>query len=246
MKMTTRVGGALGALVMMGSPVLADGWHRAASPGLATSCCETNWSGVYAGIAVGYSIATTEITDNVIDYTIPNAFYTIDEASSHDVTGTLTLGYDHQVMPGVVLGVFGDYTFGELNSTVSLGYPGGYNLSLEYDNTWAVGGRVGFAQSCCTMWFVTAGYTSTDIDLEGLNDQLDGYFFGGGVEQALHGGFSLKLEYRYANYGDTRLLEVDQGCCYESIDADSEMHSIRLGINYKFGRREQAAYEPMK
>ena len=54
---------------------------------------------------------------------------------------------------------------------------------------------------------------------------LNGFFVGGGVEQALDRTFSVKLEYRYSNYED-----VKSG----PITMTNDVHSARLGANLRF------------
>ena len=183
--------------------------------GPAPTCCEANWSGLYVGAAVGYSIATHELTQSgsAIDL------------SGEGFQGAVTLGLDRQVSPNVVVGVFADYAFGKLEGDI-----GGARLNIE--NQWAIGARIGLVRSCCTMWYVGAGYTQADWDISGsglsISETLRGYFVALGVEQSLHNNLSLKLEYRYSNYDDF----TPTGLGTANFDVDT--HAVRLGVNWKF------------
>src|SRR5690606_25382873 len=104
--------------------------------------------------------------------------------------GTLTVGYDRQVRHNWVIGVFGDYSLGELETDVSVsGAVGpletiGINAGIaEISDSWALGARVGYLHSCCTMWYLAAGYAQADLDFLEISKTMDGWFIGGGVEQ---------------------------------------------------------------
>lgn len=208
-----------------------------------------HWTGFYAGASIGYGFADTDFT-----HTFDNGAVTAvtqSGISGDGVTGTLAIGYDVNFSSNIVAGVFADYTFGELDGSgvYALNVVAPYNI--EYDDTWAIGGRVGLARPGGTLWYLTAGYTETDFTLSDpfgtLKRDLSGYFLGGGVEQSLnHHGLFLKLEYRYSDYGSERVFDQAAGCCSESYDIDTDIHAVRLGISYKFGHREPAPAMPLK
>lgn len=213
-----------------------------------SSCCNANWSGPYISGSVGYGLGTSEIDHDTSTGEQSNSQN--DDISSQSAIGAVGIGYDRQ-MSGVVLGVFADYTFGELDGSGTLTAPGYIEpYKINFDNTFAVGARLGFSQSCCTLLYVTAGYTGTEMDFAGSFEQdLDGYFVGGGIEQKLRDGFSLKMEYRYADYsGETVFNGTNPTCgdvsCSQRIDADTDIHSIRVGLAYKLEREETHA--PLK
>src|SRR5690606_20868990 len=97
------------------------------------------------------------------------------------------VGYDRQINPNIILGVFADYAFGDLKRTETLGGMARIKSDIG-NNNWAVGARLGFVHSCCTMWYVNAGYTQADHEWSlgtpwgeiGDDKTLDGYFVGGG------------------------------------------------------------------
>lgn len=227
----------------------ADGMMSASSPAASpeSSCCNANWSGLYIAGSIGYGGATSEVDHDITIGAVTSSQN--DDISSQSAIGSVAIGYDRQ-MSGVVLGVFADYTFGELDGSGTLTGPDYIEpYKINFDNTFAVGARLGFSRSCCTLWYVTAGYTGTEMDFDGSFEQdLTGYFVGGGVEQKLRDGFSLKLEYRYADYSSETLFnETTTVCgtvCTQRIEADADIHTIRIGLAYKLQREE--IHAPLK
>lgn len=260
----TLLGLVASAAVMPISPAAAADLYGGSikdEPAPPPICCDAKWSGLYIAGSVGYSIATTELSAGA-DFGPASFFGSLDGISGEGVTGTVTVGYDHEFGRGLVVGVFGDYTFGDVETDLTLGasYDGETVFSekwtAKYEDTWSVGARVGLVRSCCTLWYIMGGYTETDLDLAGLDkESLSGYFVGGGVEQQLHKGWSLKLEYRFADYGETNIFNETFGESCESecqsararVDLDSQVHSIRLGVAYKFNfDRGYVAEAPLK
>ena len=138
-----------------------------------------------------------------------------------------------------------------------------FERTVDLNNAWAIGARIGMARSCCTLWYLNAGYTQAELesrfringaDVSGArkDNRHDGWFWGGGVEQQLGRGFSLALEYRYATYDSKESFNGQYAMggvtSWHQEELDPVVHTVRLGVNYKFdihGAREAVA-EPMK
>ncbi|MCL4767072.1 MAG: outer membrane beta-barrel protein [Hyphomicrobiaceae bacterium] len=255
----TLIGLAAGtALSVSAGTALADGYAYGSVKDLPpVDCCQANWNGLYIGAAAGYGIASTELDLKAVeDYEGMETFniFNLDGISSKGFQGVISLGYDRQVHPGFVIGVFGDYSFGDLETDASLLEFA--RLDAEITDSWAVGARLGLVRSCCTMWFVTAGYAQADLDWRVSSEwesisggtSLAGWFVGGGVEQQMRDNLFLKLEYRYTDYDSERLFSI--GDEYERLDLDSqtEVHSVRLGVNWKVDlfHGRQAPPPPLK
>lgn len=226
-----------------------------------TTFSDNNWSGFFISGSVGYGWGNTDIdvggsvTDGVDIFNVAGS----GDADPSGLLGSVGLGYDWTFGRGLVFGLFGDYTFGELDDTfryvltepVGIAQdPTAYKVS--YDNMWAVGARAGYVIHKDLLLYGTIGYTAADFkNTEGFSDDVDGYFVGAGLERKLHSGWYLKGEYRYSDLGDTKHTQyaTGAGCdpttCRVDQDVDHDIHSIRLGIAYKFGeRREEVA--PLK
>ena len=122
--------------------------------------------------------------------------------------GTIQVGYDHLLGTHLLIGAFADvdiYFGGEDDQGHK--YLDG---SFDINHTWNVGGRLGFLVTPKLLLYGVGGYTQAGIDnsihvpwgpkLDDF-DNPKGWFVGGGGEVKLHHGVSLKLEYRYADYG---------------------------------------------
>lgn len=275
------------ALTLSANAALADGYGYGSVKDAAVAP-QVNWNGLYIGAAVGYGIADTEISGE--SYTFNWLHWLVWEsnvagtaakgASSDGVQGTLTLGYDRQIHPGLLVGIFGDYTFGDLENEIGMGgysaigvgffplfvFPESAYLKTEIGNSWSIGGRIGLVRES-TLWYAFAGYTQADLDWDHTvlirdelagggsgSEKLKGYFLGLGVEQQLFQNVSLKLEYRYTNYDKVKFgasygwWDVENH--HSEFRADPDIHSIRLGVNWKvdlFGGHHAApAYDSLK
>jgi outer membrane immunogenic protein len=182
-----------------------------------------SWTGFYIGAAAGYGTGTAKVTNN------PGVAGDFD-TSIRGGQGILSLGYDYRAGPKFVVGVLADYAFGDLDGTTA-------GSTFTVDKQWAIGARLGFLSTRSTLWFATAGWTRADfeIDAPALTRTLDGYFVGAGVEQAFTPNLSLKVEYRFSNYED---FQPDSG---SPLTIDNDVQSIRLGLNWTFGGREERA-----
>ena len=223
-----------GAAVFSANPALADGYAQKAAP---ATCCASNWSGFYVGAGVGVAAFITKETDVITPPAAPPVNDPFDGLSGRDIMGTVAIGLDRQVAPGVVIGIFADYDFTDAEFT----HANALTESIRLRDIWSVGGRVGLVRDCCALWYATAGYSSTefrhrlaDFATYSFNDRLDGWFAGLGVEQQIGRGLALKLEYRYTRFEDTSFSFTDFGGNRHDITNEPELHTVRLGLTYKF------------
>lgn len=222
------------------------------------------WSGIHVGAAIGYSWTDYGFTHDLdfdcggctyAGYVFPGP-YDVTTRSSHEsdsITGTVTLGYDHQVGGKFVVGVFADYTFGDESTVGRLFYPGGSEgVSFSYDNAWAIGGRVGFLVKHGTLVYFNAGYTQAQFEMVSLagngflKKDIGGYFLGAGAVHKLHEGLALTFEYRYSGFGNERIGSYSDACCYEAFDVDVDNHAVRVGLAFHLSKPTPVHHEPMK
>jgi outer membrane immunogenic protein len=205
------------------------------------------WDGLFVSASAGYgwsdSQHTIEQSASLDDIPLGSI-----KDSSHFNTdgaiGAIGVGYDWRLYNNFVAGIFSDYTFGDTKDSYSVfGVP----ITANYDNIWAVGGRLGYLVLPNTLLFATGGYTNADLRLsnEGgsLKYNLDGYFVGGGLEQKLADHVFFKVEYRFSGYQDAKESETDtESCGCEEGDTftattssrvSNDIHSIRFGIVLK-------------
>ena len=143
------------------------------------------------------------------------------------VVGGVFVGYDHQVAPNVVLGVEGGFSVGESDR---VGPYGPDNASLDPRYSFDASARAGYVLGERNLLYVRGGYANTRVrlarDVGGVavsgKDNLDGWFVGGGVERKLLDNVSTRLEYRYADFGDTDDI------------GKYERHQVLAGVAYRF------------
>lgn len=149
---------------------------------------------------------------------------------------------------------------------------GSVKADVELGNSWSIGGRAGFLPMENVLIFVTGGYTQIDAELSasyegeafgggflrgpgsmGANwnidsshsEWLDGYYVGGGIETLLNENISLKVEYRYADYGSIETSDEIEGgggsfpgfweaSTGVSAEADITVHSVFATVNWRF------------
>ena len=243
--MKKTLAGALAAVVLVcgaAGAALADGYPNYPVAANVYVPPEPDWSGFYLHGSLGYGWSDSEQT-----LTAGGNSWTAD-INADGFIGAIGLGYDRQIHRDIVLGVFADYTIGELDDDFTLvGVP----ATAEYDNIFAIGGRLGVTVHQDLMLFGSVGYTSADIKLSNAGGSesfdLDGYFLGVGLERKIRDNLYLTADYRYSDYGDHGYTVTAGGCggtC--DFDFEDELHHVRFGLNYKFNRAPEAMPVPMK
>lgn len=233
------------AALLLSGAALADGMptkrYDAPQP-----CCDANWNGFTVGVGVGVTTFVTRQTDVVTQPPPPAAppppptHDPYDGLGGHGLLGTVMIGYDRMLSPGVVVGVFADYDFSDAEFTRT------NNIveTIEMSDAWSLGARIGLVRNCCTLWYVNAGYTnahfkytfSDGIATFGHKERVDGWFAGLGVEQQIGRNLGLKLEYRYSHLDDSGLSFHDSAGARHDMTFEPETHSVRLGVTYRFSR----------
>jgi outer membrane immunogenic protein len=214
------------------------------------SAAEPTWSGLYLGAGVGYSAFVANTTP--FDATPPFAQQNV----NHDVggdgwLGTVIVGFDHRISPGVVIGIFADYDWtdaeGEWKDLAA-----GADVSGTYrqDSAWAIGGRLGVLSNAGTLLYLSGGYTEAKFDQLDFfffaggpgpvriipSTTFDGWFVGAGMETLLWQNLSLRLEYRYSDFGEERVARFNPatGGNRNLNDIDITTHSGRVVLSYRF------------
>src|SRR5579871_4274477 len=213
-----------------------------------------NWTGFYVGGNLGYSAARNSGTDT---YLFPDGTRftgeTITQAPAGAVGGGQA-GVNWQT-GHLVLGLEGDAQWsGERDSIcVQTCAPlvGQLNLgvSIAQRIDWlaTLRARAGYADGGF-LWYVTGGgawggVSSNDAGLAGslsfpasFSHSLGGWTIGAGVETALGGNWTAKLEYLYVDLGSTTDSFVASN--FKNVDVvHATVHDnlVRAGVNYRFG-----------
>ncbi|MBI2716681.1 MAG: porin family protein [Rhizobiales bacterium] len=175
-----------------------------------------NWTGFYVGINGGGGWGRS-------DFSAPFS------SGAFDLSGGLvggTLGYNYQ-MGQVVLGLEGDIDWSNIRGSGTCA-----GLSCSVRNNWlgTVRGRLGYAIDR-VMPYVTGGAAFGDIktSVAGFGDSSTtkaGWTVGGGIEAAIAGPWTAKVEYLYVDLG--------RGGSVLGSDAGFKTNIVRAGLNYRF------------
>ena len=191
-----------------------------------------DWSGLYVGGHVGYGAGSFGSDTNPLP--LQGIFF------PHSITGLIggyQAGYNLQLPNKLMLGVEADISFASPLDRPKL-TPAPFNTTFDYFGT--VRGRVGYAFGP-VLPYVTGGaaYGRTHIDLNDADGNIVamkarmhlGWVAGAGVEFALGGPWSGKLEYNYIDLGARTYGLADVPL--PNANVDPKLHTVKLGVNYR-------------
>ncbi len=192
------------------------------------------WTGIYIGGDIGYTWGT----DN---HNVGGVLF--NRASPNGLIGGAHVGYNYQVNQ-FVFGIEGDVDGTNFHNSVTdpvTGFANSTRIPIEG----SVRGRIGYAWDRA-LFFATGGAAFADIqhnyNVAGFYDPAGtysstrvGWTVGGGVEYALSNNWSVRGEYRYADFGhsaNTTFGSVVAGGI--SVDNHVVEHRVTVGFSYKF------------
>ena len=239
----------------------------AASPALADD--EQDWTGFYAGVHGG--LDQTRSATNVAlggawsteSSTLRDFFANSMAERQRDDGYNLgaQIGYNFQ-SGSFVVGVEAETSYLGGSETVSSGalrVPGSTTLSYTFTNTVdpkhmsSIKAKAGVATGS-TLFYAEGGWAWTKasfgttvassgnyLKAGALDETMDGYIVGGGVEQRLGENLSARLSYNFADQGTaTYVTSYRPGSAFttpaytETVRQDLRLHLVRLGVNYRF------------
>jgi outer membrane immunogenic protein len=237
---------------------------------------EPTWTGFHIGIGGGAGFNTYEAESDFCadtgsqcedgDFESANILMGIsaDDLGAWYGFGTVEAGFDWQI-DSFLIGILGNYDFNGDSSADAEAFSeeddGDFTestIEAEVDDTWFLGGRLGFIFNEDSLIYVLGGYTWADANVKsthefeiedgGFDDRanidedesVDGWTIGGGLEHLLTENVSLKLEYRHDFLGDVdwdECGEDDDGPDCENIatgEVDFGRDTIRAVISWRF------------
>ncbi|MFZ2099647.1 MAG: outer membrane protein [Oricola sp.] len=196
-----------------------------------------DWSGTYAGIQLGYGggpAVTNELNwpsgtlnDGPLDY---------------DASGLVAgVHVGHNLQSGsFVYGAEADLEYSAISGFWD--WNNGNTVNKDIQWTGSLRARAGFAMDRVLV-YGTAGMAFASVKMETVNggaaDVLSGtettlgWTAGVGAEYAIDNAWSTRVEYRYADYGDTQVAGSIFGGPY-AYPHDNKVHAVRIGISRKF------------
>ena len=197
-------------------------------------------SAFYLGGNVGYGFGTATATLGD-----PGGASAGASNSYGTLFGGVQAGYDHYFPSRLMLGVEIDASaasymdFAQVMSYRATG-TGGADEQLEYLATararlgWGIGSWTPFVTGGLAWASVRQSRTdfTTGFEDATAGRLRAGYAVGAGIDHALDGNWSARLEYLYTNLGAT-------GFTFNSgarSDSQYDLHRVRVGLNYRFGQ----------
>jgi outer membrane immunogenic protein len=179
-----------------------------------------NWTGFYIGVSGGGAFGSSAW----------------DRTGSRNIDGGLvsgTIGYNWQ-FGQTVAGLEGDMGWAGISGSTTTNCP----LGCKTNDTWlsTVRGRLGYAADRF-MPYVTAGGAFGDIRTStpgfSSGENRVGWTVGGGLEAALTGHWTGKVEYLYVDLGSFNCgLNCGAGLTTDNVSFHTNV--LRAGVNYKF------------
>ncbi len=180
-----------------------------------------NWTGFYLGINGGGAFGNSDWNG-----------LGVSNSPGGGMIG-VTAGYNWQAMGSpYVFGIEGDVDWTNVSDSTVCG-----GSTCETKNSWfgTVRGRVGYSWD---RWlpYVTGGVAFGDVKANlsgfaGSSDTNAGWTIGVGVEGVIANNWTAKLEYLYADIGDTT---CSAAACGTATNVDLKMNIVRAGLNYRF------------
>jgi outer membrane immunogenic protein len=242
------------ATVAGGSVAEADGYGSPPVYGRAPVAYErpymwSNWSGFYVGANTGYGWSP-----NADQLALFGDFPTGLSPAGGFAGGQI--GYNWQ-FNRLVIGAEADIQGAGISDSVqAFNFADRFQSGLNWFGT--VRGRLGYSFDR-TLVYVTGGFAyggvHNSVDVGGVapyrfDGTAAGYVLGAGLEYKLNPAWSIKGEYQYINLGANDPTSPT-GARYSNIFGggnatvrDDDYHTFRLGLNYRFGPREEPRYEP--
>lgn len=177
------------------------------------------FDGPYVGVQAGWNRG--EVADAATE-TLP-----LDAEASRDalVIGGYA-GYNRRIGENFVIGAEAGFS-GAVDDDIRA-QSDGNAVTLDPRYSFDVSARGGYLVTKETLIYLRGGYANTRVraKLEGeegsvrLNDNLDGWFAGGGIERAITDRISARVEYRYSDLG--------------TDDGRWDRHQALVGVSYNF------------
>jgi outer membrane immunogenic protein len=201
-----------------------------------------DWTGFYLGVNAGIGLGRDRTQH--YDGAGEDSLY----LSPLGAVGGGQIGYNWQTnsfLGPLVLGVEADIQGADMRDGFVSVDNSAYSQRLDWFGT--VRGRIGLVTGP-TLSYLTAGYAYGNVNTSGvtggapfaLSGTRSGWTWGSGVEAALGGNWTGKIEYLYLNLGD-RTHVYDAGA--QTVRTELREQIFRVGLNYRIGGN--STYMPM-
>ena len=207
-----------------------------------------SWTGFYIGANAGWGGGTFDYP-----YSVSTVIGGNSGSQSVDSSGGFgggQIGYNFQFDNNVVLGAEADFQWSGIDGSDEASTESSFGtISVEAGSEikWfgTLRGRLGYAWDHLLVYatvgaaygkvesYTTASVVGNDFSAS-ADDVKWGWTVGGGVEYAFAPGWSFKAEYLYIDLGSQTVLDYSDGVNAGALDVDTDIHTVRAGINYRF------------
>jgi outer membrane immunogenic protein len=234
-----------------------------------------NWTGFYLGGNIGYSWGRSSDTSTLTNSAGTILFASSDKTALNGVVGGGQIGYNWQIQNfvwGLEADIQGTNEKGSRNFVCPAGVciptpvgiaalagtPVPATLGQKIDWFGTVRGRAGVAVSPMLLLYATGGLAYGGINTNEAigvvpttfsnNTTSAGWTAGAGIEGAIGGNWTARLEYLYVDLGKvngslvTPLTALGGGVITSSYSSHITDNILRVGINYKFNGPVVAKY----
>ena len=195
-----------------------------------------DWDGLYAGATFGYAAHSAE-----------HSFSNLAPTGQSDPEGLLLGGFvgyawqQGQTVYGAEMDFEGSNATGSFLDTT--GSTSGGTADLNWQGS--IRGVVGYAAQMGnrpTLYYATAGWAYGDFDFQGgpsaaptntYSASMDGWTAGFGMDTRLEDDVTLRVEYRYTDYG-TADGSLAPGFPGVNMPVDVTQHALRVGVRWDF------------
>jgi outer membrane immunogenic protein len=216
---------------------------------------QASWTGFYVGVGGGLSSLNNKIRAQPGPDPSSPLSASLNGLGANGSLATISAGYDYQLSPSFVAGIFGDFDFHSLKSSLDIDIPSaplsGHG-QFSVNHQWSVGGRIGYLTSPGTLVFLTGGYTALSVSdftanvsgggqtmtLDATVPTIAGGFVGAGFETKLTKSISLKGEYRFTEFGSGLVTLPTVGGTdlnqFVTARVSPTLQIVKASVNYRF------------
>jgi outer membrane immunogenic protein len=210
-----------------------------------------DWTGFNLGPQIGGAWTATELIDFTGTLAPPNLPGSVFRVDADGFIAGGQLGFNYQA-GAWVLGIEAQGAWADVTGSIRpANFPPPFDMSIRLSSNidWlaTVTGRVGLALGN-SLPYVKGGWAlagesySGDVTVLGASipvtpsDRMrSGWVIGAGVEWAIAGQWTARLEYSFMDFGTETRSITAAGAPPTPFDVDLEVHSFTFGVNYRFG-----------
>jgi outer membrane immunogenic protein len=201
------------------------------------------WTGFYLGLNGGFGGDV-----NKYPFTVGGVSGT-STLNSSGFFGGGQVGYNWQFAPAWVAGFEADLDDADIRGLAQTSVPGASgSVGTRLDWFGTVRGRVGYLITPNALFYGTGGFayghatstaTATATGLASssasVGKDMNGWAAGAGLEYALTNWLTFKTEYMFVDLGSATLTSGISGGVPFSLSEKTTVHTVKAGINVKFG-----------